>query len=37
MIAPGDRMEQDMSMGQPIVTIDRHIIDQQRHFPEATG
>ncbi len=24
-------------MGQPIVTIERHIIDQQRHFPEATG
>ena len=24
-------------MGQPIVTIDRHIIDQQGRFPEATG
>ena len=24
-------------MGQAIVTIERHIIDQQRHFPEATG
>jgi fructose-1,6-bisphosphatase I len=24
-------------MGQPIITIERHIIDQQRHFPEATG
>jgi fructose-1,6-bisphosphatase I len=24
-------------MGQPIVTIERHIIDQERQFPEATG
>ena len=24
-------------MGQPIITIERHIIDQQRDFPEATG
>jgi fructose-1,6-bisphosphatase I len=24
-------------MDQPIVTIDRHIIDQQAHFPSATG
>ena len=24
-------------MGQPIVTISRHIIDMERQFPEATG
>jgi fructose-1,6-bisphosphatase I len=24
-------------MGQPIVTIERHIIDMERQFPEATG
>src|SRR5215208_2026991 len=25
------------SMSHPIVTIERHIIDQERKFPEATG
>jgi fructose-1,6-bisphosphatase I len=24
-------------MGQPIITIERHIIDQERHYPGATG
>jgi hypothetical protein len=24
-------------MGQPIVTIERHIIDMERQHPEATG